>query len=80
MSPNNAPYLTVIQVDPPDVNKIPKQDLLGVTVILLTCAYRNREFVRVGYYVNNEDPDAPAPQELMDENGEVSLFVWCSIN
>jgi len=50
-------------VDPPDENKIPKQDLLGVTVILLTCAYRNREFVRVGYYVNNEDPDAPAPQE-----------------
>jgi len=59
----------VFQVDPPDENKIPKQDLLGVTVILLTCAYRNREFVRVGYYVNNEDPDAP-PQELMDENGE----------
>jgi len=54
----------VFQVDPPDENKIPKQDLLGVTVILLTCAYRNREFVRVGYYVNNEDPDAPAPQEL----------------
>jgi histone chaperone ASF1 len=27
---------------------------LGVTVILLTCSYANREFVRVGYYVNNE--------------------------
>jgi histone chaperone ASF1 len=25
-----------------------------VTVILLTCAYDSREFVRVGYYVNNE--------------------------
>ena len=27
---------------------------LGVTVILLTCSYDGREFVRVGYYVNNE--------------------------
>ena len=27
---------------------------MGVTVILLSCSYDNREFVRVGYYVNNE--------------------------
>lgn len=25
-----------------------------MTVILLTCSYDGREFVRVGYYVNNE--------------------------
>lgn len=25
-----------------------------MTVILLTCSYASREFVRVGYYVNNE--------------------------
>lgn len=25
-----------------------------MTVILLTCSYDEREFVRVGYYVNNE--------------------------
>jgi histone chaperone ASF1 len=28
-----------------------------VTVILLTCSYDDREFVRVGYYVNNEYKD-----------------------
>jgi len=44
----------VFQVDPPDPSKIPKQDLLGVTAILLTCSYRSREFIRVGYFVNNE--------------------------
>jgi histone chaperone ASF1 len=27
---------------------------VGVTVVLVTCSYREREFVRVGYYVNNE--------------------------
>ena len=28
-----------------------------MTVILLTCSYDGREFVRVGYYVNNEYTD-----------------------
>jgi histone chaperone ASF1 len=28
-----------------------------VTVILLSCSYEGREFVRVGYYVNNEYTD-----------------------
>jgi histone chaperone ASF1 len=28
-----------------------------VTVILLSCSYDGREFVRVGYYVNNEYTD-----------------------
>ena len=30
---------------------------MGVTVVLLTCSYRNKEFIRVGYYVNNEYAD-----------------------
>ncbi|POS83412.1 histone deposition protein Asf1 [Erysiphe pulchra] len=44
----------VFEADPPDTSKIPDAEILGVTVILLTCAYDGREFVRVGYYVNNE--------------------------
>ncbi|KAL2268364.1 hypothetical protein VTJ83DRAFT_3210 [Remersonia thermophila] len=44
----------VFEADPPDTSRIPSDELLGVTVILLTCAYDDREFVRVGYYVNNE--------------------------
>ena len=32
-------------------------DIIGVTVILLTCSYLSREFVRVGYYVNVEYRD-----------------------
>lgn len=41
-----------------------------MTVILITCSYRDQEFVRVGYYVNNEyteeyDPEnPPRPIEL----------------
>ncbi|KAK3346746.1 ASF1 like histone chaperone-domain-containing protein [Lasiosphaeria hispida] len=44
----------VFEADPPDTKRIPIDELLGVTVVLLTCAYDGREFVRVGYYVNNE--------------------------
>lgn len=44
----------IFEADPPNTKKIPDAEILGVTVILLTCAYDSREFVRVGYYVNNE--------------------------
>ncbi|GAD99095.1 histone chaperone asf1 [Paecilomyces variotii No. 5] len=44
----------IFEADPPDLKRIPPSEILGVTVILLTCSYDGREFVRVGYYVNNE--------------------------
>ncbi|KAK0106343.1 Histone chaperone asf1 [Cadophora gregata f. sp. sojae] len=44
----------IFEADPPNTSRIPDAEILGVTVILLTCAYDGREFVRVGYYVNNE--------------------------
>ena len=44
----------IFEADPPDLRRIPTSEILGVTVILLTCSYDGREFVRVGYYVNNE--------------------------
>lgn len=47
----------IFEADPPSTNSIPSSEILGVTVILLTCAYDGREFVRVGYYVNNEYTD-----------------------
>ncbi|XP_014234779.1 histone chaperone asf1 [Trichogramma pretiosum] len=50
-------HMFVFQADPPDVTKIPVNDALGVTVVLLTCSYRNQEFVRVGYFINNEYTD-----------------------
>ena len=40
----------------PDPKKIPKNEILGVTVVLLTCSYKEQEFIRVGYYVSNSVP------------------------
>jgi histone chaperone ASF1 len=47
----------IFEADPPSLTKLPSSEILGVTVILLTCSYDSREFVRVGYYVNNEYDD-----------------------
>ncbi|KAK8197047.1 histone chaperone asf1 [Phyllosticta capitalensis] len=47
----------VFEADPPNLQRIPNNEILGVTVILLSCSYDKREFVRVGYYVNNEYTD-----------------------
>ncbi len=44
----------VFQVPGPDLTRIPERDLLEVTVILLTCSYKEKEFIRIGYYVNND--------------------------
>ena len=44
----------VLQAPAPNHMVIPSNDLLGVTVILITCSYLDNIFVRIGYYVNNE--------------------------
>ena len=35
-------YKFVFQVDPPDINLIPRMEAIGVTVILLTCSYNGK--------------------------------------
>lgn len=50
-------YRFVFQTDPPDYAKVPADDIVGVTVLLLTCSYKGREFIRVGYYVNTDYAD-----------------------
>lgn len=53
----NRPSPSNPQADAPNHSLIPPTDITGVTVVLLTCSYRGQEFVRVGYYVNNEYDD-----------------------
>ncbi|KAI4204295.1 MAG: hypothetical protein LQ350_001275 [Teloschistes chrysophthalmus] len=66
----------IFEADSPDLKRIPTSEILGVTVILLSCSYDDREFVRVGYYVNNEydndemnnDPPAKTVMEKVRRN------------
>lgn len=63
-------HMFVFQADPPNVSRIPENDALGVTVVLLTCSYKAQEFIRVGYFINNEysDPELkenpPSPPQF----------------
>lgn len=50
----------VFQAPAPNPDLIPLKDIMEVTVILLTCSYRDHEFIRIGYYVNNEYPEHEA--------------------
>lgn len=60
---NVGTYRFVLQADPPDPSKIREEDIIGVTVLLLTCSYMGQEFMRVGYYVNNDYDDEQLREE-----------------
>nr|XP_043607752.1 probable histone chaperone ASF1A [Erigeron canadensis] len=60
---NVGNYRFVFEADPPDTSKIREEDIIGVTVLLLTCSYMGQEFVRVGYYVNNDYEDEHLREE-----------------
>ncbi|XP_006751546.1 histone chaperone ASF1B [Leptonychotes weddellii] len=49
-------HMFIFQADAPNPSLIPETDAVGVTVVLITCTYHGQEFIRVGYYVNNEYP------------------------
>jgi histone chaperone ASF1 len=54
----------VLESPPPNPALIANEDLIGVTVILITCSYMDQRFIQIGYYVSNEymepyDPESP---------------------
>lgn len=69
-----GPYKFVFQADAPDPRRIPTHDVLGVTVILLSCFYHEKEFIRIGYYVNTEY-DAPELMEAPPEQIQYERLV-----
>ncbi|XP_037743949.1 histone chaperone ASF1B isoform X2 [Chelonia mydas] len=50
-------HMFVFEAEAPNPSLIPESDAVGVTVVLITCTYLGQEFIRVGYYVNNEYTD-----------------------
>lgn len=73
---NVGNYRFIFEADPPDPSKIREEDIIGVTVLLLTCSYVGQEFIRVGYYVNidymdeqlREDPPAKVLIDKVQRN------------
>ncbi|MCE3051017.1 ASF1 anti-silencing function 1 [Datura stramonium] len=67
---NVGNYRFVLKADPPDPARLRAEEIIGVTVLLLTCSYLGQEFVRIGYYVNNDYND----EKLKDEPPQTVLI------
>ena len=65
------------QADAPNTGLIPESDAVGVTVVLITCTYRGQEFIRIGYYVNNEytDPELRENPPIKPDYTQVRLML-----
>jgi len=64
----------VLEAPAPDWAKLPANEIRGVTVVLVTCSYKGAEFVRIGYYVNNDFTD-PALREQWTNPEWKGVFV-----
>eukprot|EP01122_Echinamoeba_exundans_P015861 TRINITY_DN777_c0_g1_i1.p2 TRINITY_DN777_c0_g1~~TRINITY_DN777_c0_g1_i1.p2 ORF type:complete len:300 (-),score=88.29 TRINITY_DN777_c0_g1_i1:1537-2436(-) len=71
----------VLEAPAPVLTKIPPHELVGVTVLLLTCSYSGREFLRIGFYLHivyNDEKyieyrrsvEPPPEEELGDADDE----------
>ncbi|KAJ3030961.1 UNVERIFIED_CONTAM: Histone chaperone asf1 [Siphonaria sp. JEL0065] len=58
----------VFEAPAPKAELLPATDIIGVTVVLLQVSYREKEFIRVGYYVNTDYRD-----EALRENPPPSI-------
>lgn len=47
-------FKVFLNIKAPDFTPIPFEQIPGVTVILFVVSYDNQEFIRIGYYLNNE--------------------------
>ncbi|XP_055339801.1 LOW QUALITY PROTEIN: uncharacterized protein LOC129589227 [Paramacrobiotus metropolitanus] len=66
----------IFRAPAPNPQKIPVDDVIGITVVMITASYRGKEFSRVGYYVNidyadpelKENPPATPLFEKLERN------------
>jgi histone chaperone ASF1 len=66
----------ILEADPPEVKlmKTPA-DLLDVTVMYITGSYKDKEFIRIGYYVNNDYGPDVAPEDVPKINYDITKVV-----
>lgn len=77
----------VFEAPGPDISKIPVDEVVGITAVILTCSYKDQEFYRIGYYVNNQYtepelmenlPSTPIPEKIqrsiLEDRPRISKF------
>lgn len=61
----------IMEAPPPNPALIPACDVLGIGAVMLTVSYLEKEFIRIGWYVNNEYENEEmnlTPPETIDFN------------
>ncbi|AFM98536.1 gene silencing histone chaperone [Encephalitozoon hellem ATCC 50504] len=61
-----------IDADAPDVNKIPLDDMFGLTSILIIGKYKGQQFIRIGYIVDVSYPGIPSSKLIKNDIEEPS--------
>ncbi|AFN83257.1 anti-silencing protein 1 [Encephalitozoon romaleae SJ-2008] len=61
-----------IDADAPDVNKIPLDDIFGLTSILIIGRYKGQQFIRIGYIVDVGYPGIPSSKLIKNDIEEPS--------
>ncbi|OMJ73210.1 hypothetical protein SteCoe_28155 [Stentor coeruleus] len=77
----------IFEAPGPDISKIPVDEVVGITAVILTCSYKDHEFYRIGYYVNNQYtepelmenlPSTPIPEKIqrsiLEDRPRISKF------
>ncbi|OMJ83253.1 hypothetical protein SteCoe_15840 [Stentor coeruleus] len=77
----------IFEAPGPDISKIPVDEVVGITAVILTCSYKDQEFYRIGYYVNNQYtepelmenlPSTPIPEKIqrsiLEDRPRISKF------
>lgn len=63
----------VLETPSPDWKKMPKKDVLGVTILFVSCLLKDEEFIRIGYYVNNEYDDPNIIQKIPNDSEGIEV-------
>ena len=64
-------FKVILKIQPPNYNNFKLEELMEVTVILLTVSYQKNELIRIGYYLNNEivfEKEADQKNSFIKEN------------
>jgi histone chaperone ASF1 len=58
----------VLETPGPDPSRIPQDDMLGTTICMVSCLYRDQKFFQAGYWVANTYAD---PLEVGENGAEI---------
>ena len=47
-------FKMILNIKPPDYSNISFEEIIGITIILLKFWYKKKEFIRLGYFINNK--------------------------